>query len=694
MDAAPIPVHARSDTRRPAWRSQALLLAATLGLATPATAEDGAMEPIVITAPRMERNLLDVPAAVDAVDRDEIRTGRRGLTLDESLQQIPGLYFQNQYNFAQGLRISTRGFGARAPFGIRGIRLRVDGFPETLPDGQSQTDAIDLESAERIEVIRGPAAVAYGNAAGGVIDVTTADGRDMPYSPAISAQGGSHGYVKGDIRTGGEEGRWAHHVNASSLRYSGFREQSRAERDRINAKVTRSFDDGRELQTVLTLMDNPVSEDPGGLTAAELEDDRNAATANARALDAGQKASQQRLGLRWRDGDAVGGVLTLRGFYTRRDFEQQLPFPGSSLLGYDRDFFGLGTEYARSGDFAGMPVQFTTGGEIDRQVDDRFRFAVDGDGAIQSRTASERQQATAGGLFAQTDLGVTDAFDLSAGLRFDRVRFEIDDDLTSDGDDSGSRRFDETSGSLGALYALSPEHRLYANVSTAFETPTFTEFADPDGTGGFNPAIEPQQALNREIGARGRFGRDLRYQIALFRVDVDDEIVSFERNGRDFFENAARTRRDGVELGLDWIASERLAIAAAWTWSDYRFERFVDRDGNDFSGNRLPGLPEHKLFVEADWRAADGRYARAGVRYVDSVYADNANEVRVDDYTTLDLRAGRVWSASGRRVEAWVGIDNATDSGHIANVRVNATGGRFFEPAPGRTWVAGLEVGF
>lgn len=695
MVIAPIPPPARSGTCYPARRNPALLLAVAAGLATPASAQDGAMEPIVITAPRLERNLLDVPAAVDAVDRDAIRTGRRGLTLDEALRQIPGLYFQNQYNFAQGLRISTRGFGARAPFGIRGIRLRVDGFPETLPDGQSQTDAIDLGSAERIEVIRGPAAVAYGNAAGGVIDVTTADGRDMPYSPVLSTQGGRHGYAKGGIQAGGSDGRWAHHVSASSLRYSGFRDQSRVERDRINAKVTRSFDGDRELQTVLTLMDNPVSEDPGGLTAAELDGDRSAATEDARTVDSGQEASQQRLGLRWRDGDWAGGALTVRGFYSHRDFEQQLPFaPGPSLLGYERDFFGLGAEFTRADALGGMPVQYTIGGETDRQIDNRFRFDVDSRGRPAGRAADERQQATASGLFAQADLGVTDALDLSAGLRLDRICFGIDDDFTSDGDDSGSRRFDEASGSLGALYAVSPDHRLYTNVSTAFETPTFTEFADPDGTGGFNPAIEPQQALNREIGARGRFGRDLRYQIALFRVDVDDEIISFERNGRDFFENAARTRRDGVELGLDWIATERLSIATAWTWSDYRFERFVDRDGNDFSGNRLPGLPEHKLFVEVDWRAANGRFARAGVRHVDSVYADNANEVRVDDYTTLDLRAGRVWSASGRRVEAWLGIDNATDTGHVANVRVNATGGRFFEPAPGRTWVAGLEVGF
>jgi len=697
MESAAMSAHAHFDPHCSASRSRALFLAASLGLAVPAPADDGAMEPIVITAPRMERNLLDVPAAVDAVDREEIRSGRRGLTLDESLQRIPGLYFQNQYNFAQGLRISTRGFGARAPFGIRGIRLRVDGFPETLPDGQSQTDAIDLESAERIEVIRGPAAVAYGNAAGGVIDVTTADGRDMAYSPTISAQGGSDGYAKGGIRAGGNNGRWAYHISGSALRFDGFREQSRAQRDRVNAKVTRSFDGQRELQTVLTLMDNPVAEDPGGLTAERLERDRSSAAEGARKVDSGQDASQQRLGVRWRDGDWAGGALTVRSFYSHRDFEQQLPFsPGPSLLGYERDFFGLGTEFTSSVRVADVPVQYTIGGEADRQIDDRFRFDVDGGGTPTAQVADERQQATASGLFAQADLGVTDALDLSAGLRFDRVRFAIDDELTSDGDDSGSRRFDETSGSLGALYALSPDHRLYANISTAFETPTFTEFADPDGTGGFNPAIEPQQALNREIGARGRFGRDLRYQIALFRVDVDDEIVSFsfEGNERDFYENAAETRRDGVELGLDWIASERLSIAAAWTWSDYRFERFVDREGNDFTGNRLPGLPEHKLFVEADWRAADGRYARAGIRYVDSVYADNANEVPVDDYTTLDLRAGRVWGAAGRRVEAWFGIDNATDIDHVANVRVNASGGRFFEPAPGRTFVAGLEVGF
>lgn len=668
-----------------------MLILATLSLPAPADS----LDPILITAPRMERNLLDVPAAVDRVDRRAIHQGRAGLTLDEPLRGVPGLFLQNRYNFAQGLRISTRGFGARAPFGIRGIRIRLDGFPETLPDGQSQTDAIDLHSAERIEVIRGPAAVAYGNAAGGVIDITTADGRDAIHGQVLSADLGSDRLRQAGMRLGGSEGEWAHNVSASTLRFDGHRDHSETEIRRFNAKVTRAFGRERELQTVLTLLDNPFTEDPGGLTAAELAADRTAAAPNAEPLDAGQTAEQQRLGLRWRDRAAAGGELTLRGFYTWRDFEQQLPFPGSSLLGYQRDFFGLGAEYGNRARFAGRPLNWIVGADLDRQIDDRFRFAVDGDGTVQSRTADERQQATAAGLFVQADLGLTERFDVSVGLRFDRVRFTIDDHLTADGDDSGARRFDETSASLGALYTLAPGHRLYANVSTAFETPTFTEFADPDGSGGFNPDIEPQQALNHELGVRGRIGDRLRYDLALFRVDVRDEIVPFQDNGRDFFENAARTERDGIELGLDWIATDRLTLAAAWTWSEYRFERFLDRDGNDFGGNRLPGLPEHLLHVEADWQDADGRFARLDARLVDAVFADNANTVRVDDYAVLNARLGRSWYlGGGRRLDAWAGLDNLTDTEYIANVRINAGAGRHFEPAPGRSLRAGIEYGF
>jgi len=654
------------------------------------------LEPIVITAPRIERDILDTPAAVDRVDRREIQQGRAGRTLDEALRQVPGFYFQNQYNNAQGLRISTRGFGARAPFGIRGIHLRVDGFPATLPDGQAQTDGIALEAVDRIEVIRGPAAVAYGNAAGGVIDVTTADGRDTAYSPTIELEAGAFDDREVTLQAGGADADWAYHTSLNTRRVDGHREQSFTERTRFNGKLTKRLGDERELQTVITLLDNPEAEDPGGLTAEQVAADRTQATEAAKRLDAGQQAEQARLGVRWRDRGAGPGTLTLRTFYTRREFEQQLPFAqGPSLLGFDRDFFGGAAEYAVDTGVGGLPVRVVAGLEANRQIDQRFRFDVAADGTVGRQTVDERQQATEWGVFARADIAATERFDVSAAVRFDRVRFTIDDEAPSDGDDSGSRRFDETSGRVGAVYTLAPGHRVYGNVSTGFETPTFTEFADPDGTGGFNPSIEPQQALNRELGVRGRFNGRLRYDLAVFRVDVDDELVVFnEPNEPDFFENAGETRREGVELGLDWTLSRRWALAASYTYSDFRFERFVDRDGNDFSGNRLPGLPENNVFVEADWTGPGGRYGRLGVRWVDSVYADNANSVRVDDYATVDARLGRRLPWGDHRVDAWFGVDNLTDTEYIANVRVNASDGAFFEPAPGRTWLAGVEIGF
>ncbi|MDZ7749906.1 MAG: TonB-dependent receptor [Halofilum sp. (in: g-proteobacteria)] len=687
----------------PGRRGRVLAALAVLCAAPGVAAQDDGLGTIVITAPRVQRDVMDTPAAVDRVRAREIRQGRKGIQLDESLNQVPGLFFQNQYNFAQGLRVSTRGFGARAPFGVRGIRIRVDGFPETLPDGQAQTDAIDLDSAERIEVIRGPSSALYGNAAGGVIDITTADGRDMPYSPVVSFDAGSHGYRKLGARAGGTADDWAYHASLSALESDGYRDHSRVEKQLFNAKLTRRLDGRRELQAVFTAMDNPLAEDPGGLSAAGVREDRRQADPDAAPLDAGQEVDQQRLGLTYRDGDFGGGALTLRGFYTRRDFIQRLPFfftvsgspAADNVPAYERDFYGVGVEYAGDDHVGATPFRYLAGIDVDRQVDARERFGTDADGNIVDKYQDERQQATTIGPFLQGDLDLTERLDLSAGVRFDRVRFEIDDRFLADGDQSGRRTFEEWSGTLGALYTLAPGHRAYVNVGTAFQTPTFTEFADPSGGGGFNPDIEPQQALNRELGLRGRAGSRVRYDLALYAVRVRDEIIPFAESGdRTFYENAGLTRREGLELGLDWIATDTLTLAAAYTYSNARFARFTDIDGNRFGGNRMPGIPEHHLYVEGDWQTAGGRYATLSTRYVGSVYADNANDVEVDGYTVVDARIGRrLGLGDDRRLEMFLGVDNVLDEQYIANVRVNMGPG-FFEPAPGRTWIAGIELGF
>lgn len=646
-----------------------------------------------MTAPRLERPLAETPAAVTRVERDE-PAGRRGLTLDEGLETVPGLFIQNRRNFAQGVRISSRGFGARAAFGIRGLRLRLDGLPLTLPDGQSQVDTIDLDAVTSVEVRRGPASVLYGNATGGVIDIRTAEGFGMPRSPVARLQAGSHGFRKANLRAGGAGDLWAYHLSGTAQAIDGHRAQSASEKRLARASATRLFSGGRELRLIAGAMDTPYAEDPGGLTKDQMAADPTRADADAVLLDAGQEVDQQDLGAIWTDPASLPGELSMRAFASRRDFQQQLPFvfPGAeNRVGYERLFYGTRLEYADDGTWWGRKVEGVAGVDADRQVDDRVRHVVDATRTVRDQTVDERQTATAAGLFGRLGVAVTGTTGVTLGLRLDRLRLAIDDRLPSPTDDSGARTFTEPSAGLGLTHALG-RHTVYANVTTAFETPTFVELADPAGGGGFNPDLEPQKAVNRELGARGPLPGG-RYELALFSVRVRDELVPFERSGRTFYENAAATRRDGVEAGVRLRPLAGWRARAALTVADYRFTEFEDRSGSDFDGNRLPGLPPYHGDLVVRREGARG-FAELALRHVGPMYADNANSEETDPFTVADLRAGWHWAlAGGRRLSVFGGIDNVTDELYPANVRIN-TGPAYYEPAPGRTYHAGVEIGF
>lgn len=686
---------------RRAPRGPALALAGALqAVAVAAAAEPPpgaapAVEPraIVITVPRLPRDLLATPAGVAVVDEDDIQQARQGLQLDESLNRVPGLLFQNRYNFAQNLRMSIRGFGARAPFGVRGIRILVDELPETLPDGQSQVDAIDLETADRIEVIRGPSSALYGNAAGGVVQVHTADPPFEPYAE-LRASAGSHGYRRLGVRAGGRSGSWGAHASAWGLDYDGYRDHSRTEKHLANAKLRHDLDGTRSLTAVATVLDQPYGQDPGGLTRQELALDRRQAAPAALALNAGQEVRQERVGVVYRDIDAGPGEFSVRGFYTRRDFRQQLPFIGPSLIRFERDFFGAGGDYTGDSALGGRALRYSLGAEGARQLDDRQRFLVDATAAVTGQTQDALETATAAGVYGQAELALTPRLGLTLGGRYDRVRFTVEDRYTPDGAASGSRDYDEPSLLLGLGWQLAPAHRLYANAGTSFETPTFTEFTDPNRPDqGFDPGLEPQAALNLEIGAKGFAGARTRYDLALFTVGTRNEIVLVATDPNRYA-NAARTRRTGLEAGIEHFVTPVLSVTGAYTWAHYRFVEFTDLAGEDLTGRRLPGLPEQALFAELAWREPGGRYAMLDALFLGPVYADNANREPVAGYGVANLRAGRRWQVGGREFELFAALNNLGDRRYIANVRVNAAGGRYFEPAPERNVYAGVRARF
>jgi iron complex outermembrane receptor protein len=644
---------------------------------------------IVVTSPIMERTLYETPAAMSVVWRESVQEGQPRLKLDETLSQVPGVFLQNSENFAQGERIAIRGFGARAPFGVRGVTVVVDGIPYTLPDGQAQLDAIDLDSAERIEVIRGPASVLYGNAAGGVISVTTADGRRSPDQTSVRVTGGSDSFGKVSVSNSRSDGPWSHSISASALNYEGYRDQAKVEKYLLNTKLRRELDNDRSLTAIINLLQNPRSEDPGALTAEQVEADRSQAGRFTEEYDTGQTVDQQVLGLQYQDLSAGPGEFRAKTFYMRRNFQQQLPYPGDSRIDYSRDYFGASADYRQSLELAGLPFRYVAGVEAREQQDDRIRREMSFSGNLQGLTADELQTATALGVFTQGDLSLTDQVVLSLGGRFDRVRMKVNDDFAQDGDQSGNRTFREWSSSAGLSYHYLASHQAYANISTAFETPTFSEFANPVGVGGFNPDIEPQKSLNHELGLRGGLNSGIDYDLTLFWVDVRDELIPFslaDNNDRTFFRNAGDTTRKGFEAAVGWLFAPSWRIDSALTLARYTF---------DTDGNRLPGLPEHTWSNRLQWHGLGGSFATMEARYVGDMVADDANDVDVDDYWLVNLRGGNtLYAGHNLLLKGFAGVRNLTDKDHFANVRINASNDRYFEPAAGRTWYAGFEFVF
>ena len=651
------------------------------------------MEEITVRATRVEKPLLKVPAAVSVVDKDDIQTGQQQIGLDESLTKIPGLFMQNRFNFAQDLRISIRGFGARAGFGIRGIKILVDDIPATLPDGQGQVDSIDLGSAQTIEVIRGPASSLYGNAAGGVISITSETGPQEPFAEARSSFG-DFGFQKHQIKTGGQRGSFNYLLNLSHLRLDGYRDHSRTEATQLNTNFRYTIDGTSDLAAVINLTDSPVADDPGSLTRQQAEDDpRQARDLNVQ-FDSGEELNEQRIGFVYRKSFGDKHELMARNYYVWRDFTNKLPFTDGGAVAFDRFFFGGGLKYTFTGALRGRQNILILGIDVDRQDDDRRRFD-NNMGVIGALTFDQNEKVTSTGVFVQNVFQLLENLELTLGARQDWLLFEVKDDFLSDGDDSGSRNFNEFSPMVGVLYTLSPALNFYGNISLSFETPTTNEFANPSGSGGFNPDLKPQIATNYEVGIKGTLPHRIRYELSLFTVDVEDELIPFEvpsMPGRNFFVNAGRSTRNGLEASISVQPFPGLTASAAYTLSDFTFDRFTDSSGNVFDGKDIPGIPQNILNAEISYLHGSGFYIVADLLNVDDFFVNNANTEKNDSYTVANLRAAYTFLRGGWEFSPFVGVKNLFDEEYNGNVRVNAFGGRFFEPAPERNLYGGITA--
>ena len=678
-----------------------LCLPALLSVATGlhAQADSTELDPVEVTATRTALTLPEVSAAVTVLDGADLKRGQAVTSLAELLDQVPGLFVQNAGNFAQDARLALRGFGARASFGIRGVAIVVDGIPQTLPDGQSQVDSIDLDAVERIEVLRGPASALYGNAAGGVILITTRqpDGRE---SVRASQTVGRYGLVDSRAAFSGGTERLGVRFAVSRFEQDGFRRHADAEQYRASTRLAWTPSAATRVSAVAGYFETPEEQDPGAVTAQDARTSPRAARRANVTFDAGESLEQWRFGasVEHEFGAGKNHRVRLSGFGFLRDFDNRLPFESGGQVAFKRTFAGVDGQYEIDAEWGGIAQRITAGFDYRDQDDDRQRFdnlaGVRGD-----RVLDQNEQVEAIGLYLQNRFRLAPDWTLRAGLRFDEVRLDVDDRRLADGDDSGSRTWRETSPGAGLVWRALGSLSVYASIGTAFQTPTTTELAnpeDPGAGGGFNRALEPQTARSYELGLRGATASGLRYEASVFRARIDDAITSFEvpefsGSGRDFFRNAGRSTRNGIELAASARLGERWRVRGGYTYSDFEFDRFETPDG-DFSGNRLPGVPRHRGFAALDWTGPRGYYAGADLRAAGEVIADSANTAASPDRAVVDLHTGRNVPLGGIDIDLSAGISNLFDERYIDNVRVNAFGGRFFEPAPGISYHVALSL--
>ena len=667
---------------------------------------------VVVTATRVAQEGFDLPMAIDRVDGRELVEGRLQTNLSEVLDRVPGIVAQNRQNYAQDLQISVRGFGARASFGVRGVRLIADGIPATMPDGQGQAATFNLSSADRVEVLRGPFSSLYGNASGGVVQVFTADGPPIPRLRA-SLFAGSDGLRKSALNLAGQQDVFNYVVDASRFETDGYRDHSAARRDQLNARLRVALPAG-QLTLIGNALDQPETQDPSGLTRAQM-------LANPRQVDPSVKAFNSRKSIRQNQAGAVYeaglptqafGSVQLKGYGGDRQVTQYLSQEGNLPLGsggvvdLDRGYAGIGLRWTRQVQLGQGPLTLTAGWDGDRLAERRRGF-VNNAGRAGALKRDEDDRVSNRDFYLQSEWKINDAWSASGGLRHSRVRFTVRDDFVAgvNPDDSGGVDYVRTTPVAGLRLRLSPRWNLYANAGGGFETPTFAELSyRPGGAPGLNFALRPALSRHSEIGLKGQPGGRAQLQLALFRIDTRDEIVTnASSGGRTDFRNAARTRRDGLEASGRIALPAGFAAQAAWTWLDARFT-VPAQAGTAVvaAGNRLPGIARSVLAAELTWRhAASGFHAGLEFRAASRVYVDDANSAAADGYRVMHLRAGwdrELLLPSGRSVQlaAFVRTDNVTDRRYAGSVIVAEARGRYFEPAPGRSVLAGVtaSVGF
>ncbi|HCM6683735.1 tonB-dependent receptor yncD [Klebsiella pneumoniae] len=677
-----------------------------------AAAQAADEQTMVVTAAPTTVSELDTPAAVSVVNGDEMRQAAPRVNLSESLGAVPGLQVQNRQNYAQDLQLSIRGFGSRSTYGVRGLRIYVDGIPATMPDGQGQTSNIDIGSVDTIEVLRGPFSALYGNSSGGVINVTSQTGTQPPTVEASSYYGsfGTWHYgmkATGAVGDGSHAGDVDYTVSTNRFTTHGYRDHSGARKNLANARLGVRINDVSKLTLLLNSVDIKAN-DAGGLTADEWRDnprqsprgDQYNTRKNTRQTQAGLRYERQ---LSAQDDLSVmmyAGERETTQFQSIPRAPQLKPSHAGGVIDLTRHYQGIDTRLTHRGELL-VPVTLTAGLDYENMSERRkgYENFVMVNGAPQygeqgALRRNERNLMWNVDPYLQTQWQLTDKLSLDAGVRYSSVWFDSNDYYITpgNGDDSGDASYHKWMPAGSLKYALTDAWNVYLSAGRGFETPTINELSyRSDNQSGLNFGLKPSTNDTVEIGSKTRIGNGL-FTAALFQTNTDNEIVvDSSSGGRTSYKNAGKTRRQGMELGLDQQFGESWRLKAAWTWLDATYRTNVCDDAS-CNGNRIPGIARNMGYASFGYQPEQGWYAGSDIRYMSDIMANDENTAKAPSWTVVGLTTGYKWSYGRMDMDLFGRIDNLFDREYVGSVIVNESNGRYYEPAPGRNYGIGLNL--
>ena len=653
------------------------------------TAKDSIiLEEVIVSITKIRDSIKNTPYSISANDYSNFQNNAQQFYLSEYIERIPGIFISNDNNFAQDSRISIRGFGSRANFGIRGIKLIVDGVPETTPDGQSQIDNLNLELIKKIEVIRGTSSSVYGNSSAGVIKIKSITDFDKNFSK-ISYSTGSHSQVKKQAFFGIKNKNSYYTVLVGETQAKGYRAYSDFKNSNFNLNFKKNFSKNSWLNVNFNIVSSPYARDAGGLTLNEVTDKRTQARKRNLQYKTEEDINHYKFSSSFNNEISKSVLFSTYAFFSKRYYNGKIPVENGGAIKLNRDYWGIGLNFQinrRSKTHIGI--------DFGNQNDLRKRFN-NNKGEIGDLVLNQYEKFKNLGIYLVNNFQIKN-FTINSGFRYDLNRIEMEDLISENINLHDQITLKSFNPSLGINFKINKNSRIFINTSSGFETPTLNEYsASPIGSG-FNKDLKSQKNMGYELGASlFNLSKKFSLDIVFFESVTNDEVLSYEDENfpdQKFYNNAGKSKRQGIEIaGL--LKLNNTILSSSYSSGDYYFKDFSE-NSNDYSGNKIPGIPKNIFTLSLEHRTKNNVFLNFNFKNIGEIFADNSNVTKIDKFNTLNFKMGKEFDISKSVIYPYLIINNIFQSEYFDNIRINAFGGRYYEPAPKRTIFGGIRVTF